>query len=97
MGYRPLEIDDMELEQICAEIDTADNDRARLKHFKPLQDILRRVQIGKFYFPPFRHLPLHMPSFVLYKISQQMTNVIMVWLLNSVSHCSLTAPNILIR
>ena len=50
MGYRPLEIDDMELEQVCAEIDTADNDKARLKYFKPLQDILRRVQIGKFYF-----------------------------------------------
>jgi len=46
MGYRPLEIDDTELEQICADIDTAETDRERLKHFKPLQDILRRVQLA---------------------------------------------------
>ena len=38
MGYRPLEIDDTELEQICADIDTAETDRERLKHFKPLQE-----------------------------------------------------------
>ena len=46
MGYRPLEIDDVELEQICTDIDTAETDRERLKHFKPLQDIARRVQVN---------------------------------------------------
>ena len=39
MGYRPLEIEDSELEQICADIDTAETDRERLKHFKPLQEL----------------------------------------------------------
>ena len=46
MGYRPLEIDDLELEQICAEIDTAESDKERLKHFKPLQELFRRVNIA---------------------------------------------------
>ena len=49
MGYRPLEIDDVELEQICTDIDTAETDRERLKHFKPLQDIARRVQATRIY------------------------------------------------
>ena len=46
MGYRPLGIDDIEFEQICTEIDIAETDKDRLKHFKPLQDIFRRVQLG---------------------------------------------------
>merc|ERR1712131_430577 len=46
MGYRPLEIDDLELEQICTDIDVAESDKERLKHFKPLQDLFRRVNIA---------------------------------------------------
>ena len=46
MGYRPLEIDDLELEQICTDIDTAESDKERLKYFKPLQDLFRRVNIA---------------------------------------------------
>ena len=46
MGYRPLEIDDLELEQICTDIDVAESDKERLKHFKPMQDLFRRVNIA---------------------------------------------------
>ena len=46
MGYRPLEIDDLELEQLCTDIDTAESDKERLKYFKPLQDLFRRVNIA---------------------------------------------------
>ena len=46
IGYRPLEVSDAELQRNLDEIESAPNDKVRLKLFKPLQEIFQRIQLA---------------------------------------------------